>query len=227
MIHQLLSTIGLGVLGIDPITAVYLLAMGMRNEKKAKISVFFFSFAGFSIFIGAALATLFGSTAVEFLERVTPSDNSPFWAALEFAVSVFLLIWVLRKLAAGKKKEEKEKVPVSGSTLKYLSTGLVFALTCFTDPTYYAVLLMGGETGSFFLAALLLAVWFLVSQFMAVMVYLSNEFHLLHRLVPLVEKLKAKHTRAFSRIFYIVLLLVALALLADTAFYLFAGEYLF
>ena len=47
MIHKILSTFGLGILGIDPITAVYLLSMGLRNEKKTKITLFFLSFAGF------------------------------------------------------------------------------------------------------------------------------------------------------------------------------------
>ena len=58
MIHNMLSTFGLGILGIDPITAVYLLSMGLRNEKKTKITLFFLSFAGFSIFVGAGLATI-------------------------------------------------------------------------------------------------------------------------------------------------------------------------
>ena len=39
-----------------------------------------------------------------------PGDNSPFWAILEFTVSVFILIWVLRRfLDISKKKEKKEK----------------------------------------------------------------------------------------------------------------------
>lgn len=44
MIHKILSTFGLGILGIDPITAVYLLSMGLRNEKKTKVTLFFFVF---------------------------------------------------------------------------------------------------------------------------------------------------------------------------------------
>ena len=31
MIHKAISTIGLGVLGIDPFTAVYRLSMGLRK----------------------------------------------------------------------------------------------------------------------------------------------------------------------------------------------------
>ena len=45
MLHKLLNTVGLGVLGIDPITAVYLLSMSLRKEKNSKITLFFLSFA--------------------------------------------------------------------------------------------------------------------------------------------------------------------------------------
>ena len=49
MIHKLISTIGLGILGVDPFTAVYLLSMGLRQEKKSNITLFFLSYAGFSV----------------------------------------------------------------------------------------------------------------------------------------------------------------------------------
>ena len=98
MIHKAISTIGLGVLGIDPFTAVYLLSMGLRKEKKSNITFFFLSYAGFSILIGAVLSAIFGTAAVDILKSIVPEDNSPFWAVLEFAVSVFILVWVLRRL---------------------------------------------------------------------------------------------------------------------------------
>ena len=90
MIHKLISTIGLGILGVDPFTAVYLLSMGLRQEKKSNITLFFLSYAGFSVFIGAILSAIFGATAVDILKSIVPGDNSPFWAVLEFTVSVFI-----------------------------------------------------------------------------------------------------------------------------------------
>ena len=164
MIHKVFSTIGLGILGVDPFTAVYLLSMGLRKEKKSNIAFFFLSYAGFSVLIGAILSAIFGSAAVDILKSMVPGDNSPFWAVLEFAVSVFILVWVLRRLfSVNKKKEETEKKAVNGNWIKYLSTGIVFAISCFTDPTYYAVILLGGETGNFLTATLLLTIWFVVS----------------------------------------------------------------
>ena len=44
MVHKIISTIGLGILGIDPITAVYMISMGLRKDSKSKISLFWFSF---------------------------------------------------------------------------------------------------------------------------------------------------------------------------------------
>ena len=139
MIHKIFSAIGLGILGIDPITAVYLLSMGLCREKKIKISLFFLSFAGFSIFIGAALAVL-----------------------------------------------------------------------------------MGGESNSILSAAILLTVWFLVSQCFATIVYIANQCNLLNKLVNHMDKLKA-----VKYLFYFVLIVIAILLIADTGFYLFNGRYLF
>jgi len=96
MLHQIISTLGLGILGIDPITAVYLLSMGLRKEKKTRITMVFLSFAGFSIFVGAALATILGAAAADSLKGIMPGDNSPFWAVLEFGISILILAWVIR-----------------------------------------------------------------------------------------------------------------------------------
>ena len=108
MIHKILSTFGLGILGIDPITAVYLLSMGLRNEKKTKVTLFFLSFAGFSIFVGVGLAMILGVAAIDFIKSVTPSDDSPLWAVLEFAISIFILIWISKKLFIDKKQTENQ-----------------------------------------------------------------------------------------------------------------------
>lgn len=228
MMHRIISTIGLGILGVDPITAVYLLSMGLRKEKKSNITLFFFSYAGFSVLIGAVLSAIFGNTAVDILKSIMPGDNSPFWAILEFAVSVFILIWVLRRLfSASKKKEEKEKQAVSGTWVKYLSTGFAFAISCFTDPTYYAVILLGGETGNFLTATLLLTIWFAVSQFMTLIVYAANSLNLLEKLAAFVDKSKAKRIKPITYALYAVLVIIAIVLLVDIGFYLFDGRYLF
>lgn len=227
MFHKIISTIGLGILGIDPITAVYLISLGVKKEKKSRITLFFLSFAGFSILLGAVLAAVFGVAAAELLDAITPNDDSPWWAVLELAISVFIFVWVIRKIRNRGKKQEKTKEPVKGSSIKYLTTGFVFALSCFTDPTYYAVMLMGGESGNFFTALLLLTIWFLVSQFMAVTIYIAHELNLLDRLIAFVDRFKSKKSNVFSNIFYIILLAIAVALIADIAFFLFRGSYLF
>lgn len=228
MIHKIISAIGLGILGVDPFTAVYLLSMGLRREKKTNITLFFLSFAGFSVLIGVIFSTIFGVTAVDIIKGMVPGDNSPFGAVLEFVVSVFILMWVLRRFFyVSKKKEEKEKKAVNGDWMKYLSTGFVFAISCFTDPTYYAVILLGGEAGSFLATTLLLTIWFMVSQFMALTVYIANSLRLLDKLVTFVDKRKAKNIKPITYALYTVLVIIAIVLLIDTGFYLFDGRYLF
>lgn len=230
MMHKVISTIGLGILGVDPFTAVYLLSMGLRKEKKSNITIFFLSYAGLSILIGAVLSAIFGTAAVDILQSMVPEDNSPFWAILEFGLSAFILVWVLRRLfSVRKKKEDTEKRAVNGNWIKYISTGVVFAISCFTDPTYYAVILLGGETGNFFTALLLLTIWFVVSQFMALTVYIADSLNFLDKLIAFVDKLKEKKEKIkpLTYVLYAVLVIIAILLLVDTGVYLFDGRYLF
>lgn len=227
MIHKIISTIGLGILGIDPITAVYMISMGLRKDEKSKISLFWFSFMGFSVLIGAVLAAIFGISAVEILNTLTPEDDSPFWAVLEFVMSFIIIVFVMRKILSKKETAKEEKKTVEGSAFKYLFTGFIFAVTCFTDPTYYAVILIGGETQNFLTSIVLLTIWFLVSQFMAVIVYVANQMNLLKRLVKWVDRIKEKNFKSATIIFYIILFAVAVGLMVDSGYYLFREEYLF
>ena len=64
MIHKVISTIGLGILGVDPFTAAYLLSMGLRKERKSNMAIFFLSYAGFSVLIGAVLSAAFGTAVI-------------------------------------------------------------------------------------------------------------------------------------------------------------------
>lgn len=93
-------------------------------------------------------------------------------------------------------------------------------MTCVTDPTCYAVMLMGGETGNFLSAVVL------VSQFLAVIVYIANEMNLLEKLVDFIEKFKQKNWKAATHLFYGILILIAIVLLVDTGYYLLVGNYL-
>ena len=228
MLHKLLNTVGLGVLGIDPITAVYLLSMSLRKEKNSKITLFFLSFAGSSIFAGVGLATFLGVTAAGVLERIMPGDNSPVWAVLEFSISIFILTWVFKRVFKKTEKTKDQKNDIlRESNLKYIFTGCVFAISSFTDPTFYAVILMGGESGNAVIATVLVSIWFAVSQFMAITVYIAHKLNLVNQLTRFLEKIRNPKLKIFTRLFYSILVCLALALMIDTGYYLFVGRYLF
>ena len=228
MLHKLLNTVGLGVLGIDPITAVYLLSMSLRKEKNSKITLFFLSFAGSSIFAGVGLATFLGVTAAGVLERIMPGDNSPVWAVLEFSISIFILTWVFKRVFKKTEKTKDQKNDIlRESNLKYIFTGFVFAISSFTDPTFYAVILMGGESGNVVIATVLVSIWFAVSQFMAITVYIAHKLNLVNQLTRFLEKIRNPKLKIFTRLFYSILVCLALALMIDTGYYLFVGRYLF
>lgn len=226
MIHKIISTLGLGVLGIDPMTAIVVLSMGLKKDKKTKISAFVLSFALFSILFGTIISTIFGATAIDYIKSVIPNDDSFIWAVLEMIVLIIILLWIFKRICGKKSKEEKEK-NITGSLFSYIIAGIIFALTSFTDPTYYATILLAGETKNIVFSFLLITIWFLVSQFMTVIVYIANEFNFLNKIVDFIEKFKSKYKKSFSTIFNVILILIALILILDLGYYLIVGKYLF
>jgi len=227
MIHKIISTFGLGILGMDPMTAILILSMNLRNDKKIKISAFTFVFAFFSIIFGALIGTIFGVTAIDYIKSLIPGDDSKFWLILELIVLIIILLWVFKRIFIKEKKDEKEENVISGSIIEYGVAGFLFALTCFTDPTYYAVILTACETKSFLLSLLLLTIWFVVSQWMTIVVYVAGEFNFLDKIVKLKDKIVSKYSKKFNIIFNIILVIIALLLILDIGTYMVIGKYLF
>ncbi|WP_143248745.1 hypothetical protein [Bifidobacterium hapali] len=223
----MLNTIGLGALGIDPITAVYMMSMRLRGERKSLVTLFFLSFAGSTILVGTVLAASMGAAAAGFLQSILPDDDSRFWAIAEFAVSIVILIWVAKRVFAGPGREKKQpRETVRGSALEHVVMGFVFAVTSFTDPTFYAVMLIGGESCSVVTAALLLTLWFVVSQCLTMVVYAAIQCNRLDALAARLDEWKARNLTMFNRVLHGVLIVVAILLTADATAYLSTGGYL-
>lgn len=227
MIHNIISTIGLGVLGIDPITAIFVLSMGIRKDKKIKIVSFLLSFTVFSILFGTLISTIFGVSVMDFINKLIPDDNSVIWVFIEMGILIIILLWIMRRILNKDRKEQKEKKQIDGSIIKYITTGFIFAVTCFTDPTYYAVIVLGSEAKNFIIATLLIAIWFFVSQFMTVIAYIAVQFNLIDKLVKVTDKFKDKYKKVFSILINVILMIIALLLILDLIFYLCFGRYLF
>ena len=227
MTHRMLNTIGLGVLGTDPLTAVYMMSMRLRGERKSRVTLFFLSFAVSTILVGTVLAALMGAAAAGFLQSVLPDDDSQFWAIVELAISVVILIWVAKRVFAGPKREKKQpREIVRGSALGHVAMGFVFAVTSFTDPTFYAVMLIGGESHSVVTAALLLALWFVVSQCLTMVVYAAIQCNRLDALAARLDEWKARNQTMFNHMLHGLLVVIAVLLTADAAAFLSTGGYL-
>lgn len=227
MIHKIISAMGLGVLGIDPVTAIFILSMGLRKDKKIKITSFFLSFSLFSILFGAIISSIFGASVFDFINNLIPTDDSDIWVFIEIGILIIILLWIFKRIFIKGKNEKKEEKQINGGIIKYITTGFIFALTCFTDPTYYAVIVIGSDTKNFLIITLLIAIWFFISQFMTVIAYLSVEFNFINKLTNKIDKFKNKYQKVFSLCFNIILIVIALFLLIDLILYLCLGKYLF
>ena len=228
MIATLASTVGLGLLGIDPITAVYLIAMAVRNDKKLKIILFMLSFAVFSVVIGAAIAIIFGASAFDFIQQFILAKDSVVWAFVQFGAGVSIVIFTVYKLQQRRKGfVKKDKHVVKGSTLKYIFIGFLFALSSFTDPTYFAIILIAGDTNTPLMIFIILTIWFMFSQLLAVIVYITIQFGFLQSLSSFVERIKTFKIRGLSNAMYAIFIVVAVLLMINSSMYFWNGMYLF
>lgn len=129
MLETIISVIGLGILGVDPIAAIYVMGIGLKKEKKIKLRALMFSFYFTSVVIGVCIAYIFGHQAIIYIQ------NLNFIRAFVELFIAFILISIIFKTIIKKKKEAIKPKVVEGSIFKYLSVGLIFGLLSFTDPT--------------------------------------------------------------------------------------------
>lgn len=229
MLHQILETLGLGVLGIDFMAAAVALSMGARGERKANVAALLVTFAVVTVGIGTVLAVALGTAASRIIQGLIPADDSPLWAIVELGIGVVVLAWMARRVC-GKKGREDEgegQRTAEGSILKFVALGAFFGVTSFTDPTCYGVVLLGGKSGSPVMAALLMLLWFVISQFGFLATCVAVLLGATERLTALVEGVRGMIGDRFTKVVNMVLLAVALLLIVDPIVYLVTGSYLF
>jgi hypothetical protein len=178
-----------------------------------------------TILMGSMISAIFKSSAAQFIESIIPGDDSLFWPILEFSVSLVIIIWVLTRIFR-KKEEVEEKKEIEGNTIRFILSGTFFAIMSFTDPTYYGVILIGSETDSFIVSALLVLIWFLISQVALVIAYGSIEMNALPKFENTIEKFKNRHKRKLTITINVLLIVIAILLFIDPLAYLLIGEYL-
>jgi hypothetical protein len=225
--QALLSIIGLGLLGLDPVAAIIVASAIAVHSRKYKVLIFTLAFLLGTTVLGVFLSVL-GQNAIDFIQSFIPSDISPLWLILNVLVIVVIIVWLtVRFTKRNKVKKEKKSKSLLGGAWQFFAMGLLFALSALTDPTFYAVIVIASETHNVFAMSGLHLLWISISQIPLLAIVVAYYLNAHNKLIVYSDKLWAAHKQKFTTILYILAILLALILLVDTIVYLTSGAYWF
>lgn len=220
--------VALGLLGIDPIGALLIISALMAGARRYRVLIFTATFIGGTVLLGTVLSLL-GQGAIDYLQSFIPHSTSPLWAILSLAVIVAIIAWLtvryMRRHSPAKKKVHKK--PLLDSTWQFTVTGLVFALSALTDPTFYAVIVLAAETHNPIVMAGLHFTWISISQIPLLAVVAAYLFNIHKPFIKATKKLWKKHKNTLWLILYAAAITLAVALLVDIGAFIATGNYLF
>lgn len=226
--QTLLSVIGLGFLGLDPVAAALVYPAISAHVKRRKLLLFLIAFllgtTGFGL-----LLSLIGQEAVDYIQSLMPGDLSPLWAVLNLIIVLVIIVWISARYIRRDKKRLAKKHRWSkylqGSGWRFVIVGLVFAFSALTDPTFYAVVMIAAETHNAVAMAGLHFLWITISQIPLLALVAAYYLGLHKKLVRTTTKLWKRHRNKAGSALYIAAISVAVLLLIDVVVYIVSGNY--
>lgn len=230
--HLLLTTIGLGVAGIDPFAAIALLAAIVAGVSRKKVLVFFFSMFLFTVVIGT-IGSLCGGALIENIAGIVPSDSSPLWIYVNLAVIVALACWLAFRWyrhvhPKPERTAKKPKRKLGGSAWQFGLAGIAYSfIGALSDVTFYGTVAVAAQTGTIAATIGLHALWFLIGQFALVALVIAYLFGAHKNLVTRSKAFWKKYKQFLPAVLYVSAGIVIGILAADIVLYVSTGNYLF
>jgi cytochrome c biogenesis protein CcdA len=223
------AVITLGLLGIDPLGAAVASSAVAAGIKKHKVLLFGLSYFFATAVIGVTLSFL-GKEVAEYFHSLISIDLRLVRALLNIAIAIVVFSWLfIRFIKHGKSKSEKtpKKNSSLGKNWQAVVLGLIFAVSSFTDPTFYAVIMLAAESNNVFSIIWIHLLWIFVSQLPLVAVIIAYYTNTHEIIINGSLKLWHKYKNILKIVFYVVAALACLLLLTDSAQYFITGEFLF
>lgn len=223
MITLLLSTVLLGVAGIDPLGAVIVASAITAGISRAKIVLFTACVFVFTILTGI----FFSYAGTNFIANITsslPDSDSAFWAFINIAIVMIIGVWLYRKSKPAANQKPRKKL--TDSPWAIILAGVAFGVGAVFDPTFLAVISLAGQNGNLLTIATMHTIWVLISQVLLFGLFIAYLFGK-HRVI--LERSKAlwqRHKDLFNRLVFGAAVLSVTVLVVDTLFFIARGEYL-
>lgn len=216
----LLISIGLGILGIDVVGALIIIAALAQGVSRRVIVLFALIVLVGTAVYGVLLSLLFGEgiNAVTELLLKTPVL---FVKIVEFVVVIGLAFWIYKRLSKPKKLRRENKL---AKLQKSLSKGLLFVAVLFVftailDPSFLALIAASGREGILIDIIVAHIVWSFVGQIPLYALAIAMIFKKEMVITDWFKKVWKVHGDTSATIFTILIGLLAIGLLIDVAVY--------
>jgi hypothetical protein len=228
MISTLLSTIGLGVAGIDPVGAILLMTAVSTGVSKIKIIAFTVSVFLASTVISTLISVL-GTNIIKNISNSFPQGHSVFWAYADVVLVLVLSVWLVRQYTKKEPKDSgnKKRKMIRGSAGVFMAAGVVFGVTSVLDPTFIANTTLAAQAGSIYQVVVMQSLWILISQCMLVGVALAFMLGLSDRLIAWASTLWARHRLFLKNAVLVSGVVAVFAITFDLLHFVVKGTYIF
>jgi hypothetical protein len=162
LIELLLTAIGLGIAGLDPIGALVAIgALGSGVRERFVIAYGLIGIVGTAA-LGTVLSLLVGTRLAE-IDWSFLDSGDRFWAIGEAVVGAGLLAWAVRRIFRPAASDAEPKKHSAGE-IALIATSVVFIISAVLDPTFVGLVMLAGRDGQVLDASLAHLAWILVSQ---------------------------------------------------------------
>ncbi|HFI0424887.1 TPA: hypothetical protein ACGOWZ_001477 [Streptococcus suis] len=225
---NLVTVLGLGLAGIDPVGMLMLIAHLAAGGSKRQAILFAGLILSGTTLLGLILSTLLGSSLnklSDLIGEVGVAINQlpdASWIWIDIVLIALLIYWGIRR---DNQKEYKEKQSEKKATSIW--AGVVFMVfTAPTDPSFLAVLAISGHRNHFLLSLLYSTIWVLLSQaplfLLTIAVIFNQHEKFVLEFTAFMDKYRPILNRGLTGLIYILAGVFTL----DLALYLLAGSWL-
>ena len=227
MINAYVTSIGLGIAGIDPLGALLLMTAITARMSSLKIKLFTITVLVSTILTGVVLSIL-GTGIIERLKGSVPNDTSSAWVYINITIAVIIATWLLYKFRTSKSPDTgKKKKTLQGSGVTVFIAALLFGISAVLDPTFLANISFAAQTDNVVTIFVMHTLWTTISQMMLFALFVAYLFGKHEKLVVKSRSLWNRNRKLFHNIVFGAGVLAVLLLLLDSFNYLLSGTYFF
>lgn len=224
MIELALTSLGLGLAGVDPAGLVVALGALAAGTRERVVVAFALMVILGTALLGTVLTLTVGQQLQEFdWSSLLPPD----WlgATVELVLAAGLLVWaVIRSRRPGMRPPRPAGKSRSGAAL--LWAGVLFALSAPLDPTFLGLVVVAGRGEPAAAVASAHLIWIVVSQLPLVVLVLTILLRRHARPVAWLQSVMPKTRPVLARVSTVALALVGGVLAVDAVWWFVTGRFL-